>query len=342
MLRVGLVGIGAMGRGHLDIWLRLMKEEAPVQLVAICDIDKDKFKNKFLPGNMNIGLEAKYDFTPFHCYQDMGEMLAKEQLDIVDMALPTYIHAPMAIQALEAGCHVLCEKPMARTGKQCQDMIAAAKKARKKLMIAQCLRFFGEYIYLKDTIDSGRLGKVEGAYFFRGGDPPLWSYQNWLMQDDKAGGALLDQHIHDVDTINWLFGKPDAVSSIGRNIIPGSGYDFVSTNYIYKNGPSVNAQDDWCLYKSGFGATYRVGFEKGSLTYADGKLWEGNVEEDVRKEVKFDKESGYYREVRYFIDRIMDKTPMSRVLPQSTALTIRIAEAEIASCNKGGIPVKVR
>ena len=146
--------------------------------------------------------QSKYDFTRYHLYTDFDEMIANEELDYVDIALPTYLHSYYAIKALNAGKHVLCEKPMAINPTQCRMMIDAAKANGKKLMIAQCLRFWPAYETLKHYVDSGDFGKPVFCYFFRGGGWPKWSYQDWLLDETRSGGCLLDQHVHDVDTIN--------------------------------------------------------------------------------------------------------------------------------------------
>ncbi|MGI6538540.1 MAG: Gfo/Idh/MocA family protein [Caldicoprobacterales bacterium] len=205
MLKVGLIGIGFMGRGHLENYLKLESEGYPIRLTAICDIDENKFNNIFVPGNIDIG-NKKYDFSKYNLYTDIDEMLENENLDYVDIALPTYLHAKASIKALNKGIHVLCEKPMALNVEECKAMIDASEKNNKKLMIAQCLRFFPQYEYLKECVETKRFGRVTGAYFFRGGATPKWSYNNWLLKKEISGGALLDQHIHDVDTINWIFG----------------------------------------------------------------------------------------------------------------------------------------
>src|SRR5690554_6512314 len=106
MLKVGLVGIGFMGRGHLDIYIQMMEKEYPVKLVAICEVDEEKFEGKFLPGNLNVGM-GDYDFSKYNLYTDYDEMLEKEDLDYVDIALPTYLHAEAAVKALNKGLHVL-------------------------------------------------------------------------------------------------------------------------------------------------------------------------------------------------------------------------------------------
>lgn len=335
MIKVGLIGLGFMGRTHLDNYIRLESEGFPVKLVAICDVDSEKFKGKFAGGNIAVS-DNNYDFSKYNLYTCMDEMLEKEDMDYVDITLPTYLHAEATIKALEKGFHVLCEKPMARTSDECKKMIKTAEKTGKKLMIGQCLRFWPEYEILKEYVDSGKFGKVTSAYFYRGGGTPIWSFENWLLQKDKSGGALLDQHIHDVDTINWLFGKPDKVSTAAKNAIPGSGYDIVSTNYIYKDGKVVNAQDDWTLNGDyGFEMLYRVNFEKGNLVFEDGKL---TINPNDGKNFVPDhpNEMGYYREIQYFVNCIINDEPITIAPIESTMETIIIAEAEEASADNEG------
>lgn len=335
MLRVGLIGLGFMGRGHLDIYERLKSEGFPVELTAICDIDEEKLNGKFVAGNIDFG-SSKYDLAKYARYISIDEMLEKEELDYVDITLPTYLHAPVAIKALNKGLHVLCEKPMALSYEECEKMIEAAERNCKKLMIGQCLRFWPEYEYLKECVESGRYGKVNGAYFFRGGSTPRWSYDNWLLKKEKSGGCLLDQHIHDVDMINWLFGKPERVSAIGKNVYPGSGFDIVSTNYIYEDGKVINSQDDWTLNGDyGFEMLFRVNFEKANLIYERGIL-KVNPNDSNSFIPELSKDTGYYNEIRYFANSILSNTPIETATPASTAQTILIAEAELSSANKKG------
>lgn len=339
MVKVGLIGIGFMGRGHLDNYIRLESEGFPVKLVTLCDIDKEKFSKKSVEGNLDVG-NGNYDFSKYHIYTDIDEMLEKEELDYVDIALPTYIHAEASIKALNKGLHVLCEKPMARSSKECAMMIEAAKRNNKKLMIGHCLRFWPAYEYLNECIKSGRYGKVLGAYFYRGGSTPIWSYQNWLLKREKSGGALLDQHVHDVDTVNWLFGKPKAVSTIGQIAIEGDGYDILSTNYLY-DGIVVNTQDDWVLNGDyGFKMKFRVNFEKGNLIYENGML-KDNPNGDKGFVPEISKDSAYYREIKHFAKCVIGDKPIEIATGETSMETIKIAEAEEKSADNGGRFTKV-
>ena len=147
---------------------------------------------------------------------------------------------------------------------------------------------------------------------------------------------MLDQHVHDIDTINWLFGKPQFVSSIGKNVITGSGYDIVSTNYIYEDGKVINAQDDWTLNGDyGFQMLFRVNFEKGNLIFEKGKLKVNpNGEPSFTPELPAD--DGYYREIKYYLNAVIHDLPIETAAPESTKETIEIAVKEIASADNNG------
>ena len=337
MLKVGLVGLGFMGNSHLQNYIRLEEEGFPIKLVAICDVDDAKQGGALVEGNLPTGV-SPVDFTKYNFYKDMAEMIKTEELDYVDLCLPTYLHSPMAVEAMSLGMHVFCEKPMAISSDAAQKMIDAAKKYDKQLMIGQTLRFFPSYLYVKEAIDSNRYGNVVAGSFFRGGTTPVWSWENWLLQKEKSGGCLLDQHIHDVDTINWLFGAPESVSTSGKVINEGNGYDIVSSNYHYPDGKVINAEDDWTINNDDFGfeMRFRVNFEKGTIILENGKLvdyphGEKSFEPDISKE------NGYYLEIKHFAESILNNTRADvRVPSESAKQTIMIAEKEQESADQNG------
>ncbi len=341
MIRVGLVGVGAMGSGHLANYLRLMKEGHDVKLVAACDIRPEQLERKE-NSDLNIEIKREEFEAEYNKYTDFREMMDKEEMDYIDFAVPTYLHAKMAIAAMERGFHVLSEKPMALTVDECERMIETSMRTGRTLMVAQCLRFWPAYEELKRLVESGEWGKVISGMFFRGGATPKWSFEDWLRKKDKSGGALLDQHVHDVDTIQWLFGTPAYVSTSAVNAVEGSGYDAVSTNYLYADGKVINAMDDWTINGDDFGfeMIFRVNFEKGcavlgreglTLYPVGGK----KVEPDLAPD------DGYYREILYFLDCLKNGSAPARCTPASTMETIRIARAEVESADRGGERVKL-
>ncbi|MCL2664051.1 MAG: Gfo/Idh/MocA family oxidoreductase [Defluviitaleaceae bacterium] len=340
MFNVGLVGLGFMGAGHLNTYQQMEKDGLPVKLAAVCDVDEAKFKaGAATQGNIKVG-SGSFDLSAYSLYNDMDEMIACEQLDAIDICLPTYLHGPASVRAMEAGKHVFCEKPMAISSEMCGTMISASKRTGMKLMIGHTLRYWNVYEFLKSVVDENKFGKCISGYFFRGGQTPRWSWQNWLLTNEKSGGALLDQHIHDVDAINWLFGVPKSVSSIGRVVFPGSGYDAVSTNYFYGD-MVINAQDDWTINGDGYGfeMLFRVNFERGAVVLGNGKFKvcpnDGKVYEP-----ELSSEPAYYKELRLFYEYLNDLNNYDCIpLLESHRDTIRIAEAERESCDKNGASV---
>lgn len=338
MLKACLIGLGGMGRGHFDNYIRMMKEGQPVQLTAVCDINPEKFKNVKVDFNIKGVVSESQDMSAFRQYTSADEMLAAEKPDLVSIAIPTYLHADMAIKCLKAGANVFSEKPMALKVEDCQRMIDAAKEAGKYLMIGQCLRFWGEYEVAKEMISSGYLGKPISGYFWRGGGSPSNDPSNWYLHREMSGGCLFDQHVHDVDMIQYLYGMPKAVSSLGRNVFPNNGQDCVSTNYIYDGDYAVNAQDDWTLKGHGFSMTFRINFEGGSM-YMDHEGFKVITNEGKDITPDYCKDNAYYKEIMYLIDLILTGKPNLKNPPEESLKAIRIAVAEQKSADNHGLPV---
>lgn len=340
MVKAGLIGIGGMGRGHLANLVRFTNEGEIIKLVAACDIDPARFENGERKFNIDIGGDA-IDFSKFACYTDYEEMIEKEELDMVIIALPTYMHKDATLKCLDKGINVLCEKPMGLNPEECEIMMAKAKEVGKRLMIGQVLRFWGEYEVLKEYVDNKTYGEVTGAYFFRGGSLPVWCYEGWLFKRECGGGATHDQHVHDVDMVNYLFGLPKAVSTVGKIILPGSGHDSVSTNYIYDDNKVVNAQDDWTMQDDVFHMNFRVNFEKGTMQLRDDGLYVAG-EGEVPHKVEVDTENGYYKEAKYFATLIENPDMVNTVNPPEASMdTIRLVCAEEYSADNHGAVTEI-
>lgn len=336
-MKIGLVGFGFMGRMHFDNYARLMAEGQPIELVAICDLIIDELKDSKANGNMSTGREV-YDLSSYRLYDHLEKMLAEEQLDMIDLAVPTYLHAEMACSLLERGYHVFCEKPMARNSDDARKMAEMARKHGKKLMIGQCLRFWPGYEYLKETIEEKRFGQPTAGYFYRGSESP----KKWFLEEGLSGGALLDMHIHDSDMIQWLFGAPEKVSTIGRNVIPGSGYDIASTHYFYADGKVINSQVDWTLEGDfGFYMGYRVNFERGNVVF-DGSTVTVNPNEQSGFKAELPADDGYYRELKHFIEAIIQDIPIVICTPESAADSVTLVEMEEKSANADGAWVSLK
>ena len=156
VLRIGIVGFGFMGRQHLNCYRALPR----------CSGGRDlRQRQSTLKSSEKIrgqyrAIDASLDLGDVALYTDFEKMLAEQKLDAVSITLPTFMHRDFTVKALEAGLHVLCEKPMAMNVEQCEDMIAAAKTNKKILQIGHCIRFWPEYAKAKEIVDSGKYGNV--------------------------------------------------------------------------------------------------------------------------------------------------------------------------------------
>jgi 1,5-anhydro-D-fructose reductase (1,5-anhydro-D-mannitol-forming) len=263
VVRVGIVGFGFMGRQHLKCYRSLRG----VCVAAICDSDRARLKgNEKTKGNIGADKPA-LDLGGVVLYTDFEKMLAEEHFDAVSITLPTFMHRDFTVKALDAGVHVLCEKPMAMNAKQCEDMIAAAKKNKKILQIGHCLRFWPEYAKTKQIVDSGKYGNVLTASFRRVGAVPGWSWKNWLIHAKQSGGAIMDLHIHDTDYIQYMFGLPRAVRSEAV-VGPSGGFDYVATQYVYKNNKVVSAEGGFVMSPGfQFEMSFVISLSKATIVY---------------------------------------------------------------------------
>ena len=165
MLKAAIIGFGGIAQAHKKGY-DLLENEGKVKLVAACDIRKEAFEKQI---EINLKSDTPATANTFHQYTDLDEMLANESIDFIDICVPTYLHAELAIKMLNKGYHVLSEKPMALSSEVCDTMLEAEKESGKHFMIAQCLRFFPEYEYLKTCIEENKYGKrsVEVVYLLR-------------------------------------------------------------------------------------------------------------------------------------------------------------------------------
>ena len=299
MKKVAIVGFGFMGRTHYGSW----KKVKGAKVVAICDSNLAQLTNK-VKGNGSQADDAT-DFTGIAIYEDFAKMLAECPCDIVDVTLPTPLHPTMVKAALAAGKDVLCEKPMAVDAKTCDGILAAAKKAKGKLMVAQCLRFSEPHLYVKNLIDSGKYGKVISADFARVSMTPGWSAgggKSWFLDEAKSGGVALDLHIHDTDLVNWWFGRPKGVSSQAHRRADGVMLH-IATSYLYPD-KVVSAVGNWgAVQPFVFEASFRVMFER-AVVVCDTRRTPSFVvypEKGKPFTPKFKSEDPYFNEIKAFL-----------------------------------------
>ena len=195
-VRIGIIGLG-MGRHHAKAY----RDSGKAEIVALCD--------------MSEPLLAEYSavYPGARTCKTVDEMFAGGGLDAVSVALPNYLHAPVTVAALHAGCHVLCEKPMATNAREAEQMLQASRETGKKLMIHFNYRFSQPSRFLKRYVDEGHLGQVYYAHtrWLRArGIPKLGGW--FGIKALSGGGPLIDLGVHRLDLAMWLMGYPRAIS----------------------------------------------------------------------------------------------------------------------------------
>lgn len=213
MQKIGLVGLGFMGNTHLDAY----KHVENAEVAAICTSSKgDEITRKF-----NGSIVSDYE-----------DLLRNNDIDIIDICVPTYLHEEYILKAAQAGKHIFCEKPLTLSLKSAYRIAEEVYKSGVALFVGHVLRFWPEYQTIKSYIEKDKLTDLQFIHAQRLGQFPAWS--NWFQYPEKSGGALYDLHIHDIDFVYYLLGEPQSVYAVGSQNKYGA-WDHVMTTLTFKN-----------------------------------------------------------------------------------------------------------
>jgi len=359
LLKAGVIGLG-MGGNHLAAYL----EHPDVEVVAIADRREDR--RALLPTN--------YPTFKGKVYTEGIEMIRKEKLDIVSVAVPNNQHMELTVAALESGANVLCEKPMAMNEAEARKMLDTAKRCGKKLGIDFSYRFNPQSRAMKDMIEEGALGEIYWArsvWFRRRGVPGMAKSNfntgtaksapmgSWFFDKAQSGGGpLIDLGVHRLDLALWLMGYPTP--------------QWVMASTYTKFGPAIAAKAG-CKYTVEDLASAMIKFDNGSTLELDAS-WASNIREKELQTIRllgtaggmyqYNLEEGYSYQVEYynefagrafdcamhtatptpsaytlFADAVRDDTPFL-VQPEEGVTVMRILDAIYRSAETGA-PVKL-
>lgn len=347
-LRAGVVGLGWAGQQHMDAYATL----PGVELVAIAGMEDGPREQ----------LGEQYGVA--RRYRDWQELVADGDLDVVSVAVPTFLHAPIAVGALDAGIHVLSEKPIARTAAEAQSMVDAAHRSGRVLEVAFNHRRRGDIEALKAAIDEGRIGRpyhARAIWLRRSGIPALGS---WFTNREMAGGGpLIDIGVHVLDYALHLFGEPrvTAVSAVTHSELGirgrggaaggkqqvGSAYeveDLASLLLRLEGGGSIVLETSWAAYRPAgdeFGITL-YGTEGGAdlrvVDYAPAgelTLFTGDGEESADVQVTADPGRGHLAVVETFLEHVADEPNWSHWDGSLALDRARVIDAAYESASRG-------
>jgi predicted dehydrogenase len=330
-LQVGIVGVGGIGRDqHLPGWAAVPFAE----VVAAADLSEEALKRycEFLP--------------PARRFRDWHNLVALDELDIIDVCTPNRTHAPIAMAALAAGKHVLCEKPLATTAAEARAMVEAARKSGRLLMVAQHLRFEPCSRQIKALIDAGMLGEIYYAraqWLRRRMVPPRTTF---IERRLSGGGPALDVGVHVLDLAYWLLGAPEPLSVAAftddrlahREDLSGvwgnwdrdrfDVEDFAVGFVRFANGACLVLESSWLAFQAERELIRVQGFgERGGFVWPDGLVvGETNrVPWDMRLS-ETPKVQPHHEEILQFALAIRDGLPNPVPLEEALAV-IRILEA---------------
>ncbi len=334
-LKVGLIGCGAIAQEHHLPYWRELEEEGRVTIVGLCDVVIERCE-----AEAKLCKKAKV-------YSDYKKMLKDEQFDIIDICTQNRLHAPMTISALEAEANVLVEKPIAMNAVEAEKMVESAKKYKRKLMVAQHMRFESGAEKVKEVIDKGTLGRIytaEAKWLRRRGIP---GWGKFHIAKESRGGPLIDIGVHMIDLCYWLMGAPKPISASAKVYrMFGDRPDLFNADWgVPYNVKEFDVED----YAVGF-----IRFEN-DITMQVSFSWAANIPEEVYNvSVLGDKagitthppgvysadhssltrytwdwlskEDGHRREIRHFVECIEEDMPV-RVKPEESLNVQKIIDA---------------
>lgn len=329
---VGILGLGFMGRTHLRAWRSAAEAGFENRLAAVCDRDPERRAGSGGPRGNLEGEGAQgplFDPRSVRAYEDPRELLADPEVEVVSICTHTETHVPLALAALEAGKHVLVEKPLALGSAAIEPLARAAARARTLCMPALCMRFWPGWDLVRERIAGGEHGRARSAVFRRLSARPAWS-SDFYADSARSGGALLDLHVHDADFVLWCFGSP-------RELISAGSLEHITTLYRYPGGPAhVVAEGGWD-HSPGFEFRmgYTVVFEHATLDFDSARKDPLLLSRAGRSEpIALPPISGYDAEVRHMLQCIEHGTPLRATVADALAHT-RLIEAERASLESG-------
>ncbi len=343
-LRVGVIGLG-MGHAHVKGY----QSHPNAEVVAAADADPVRLEQK----SNELGIAGRYT--------DAKKMLQRESLDVVSVVTPNKFHKPLTLAAFDAGCHVLCEKPMAMNAREARDMLAASKAAKKRLMINFSYRFTPQTQAIKKAVDDGILGDV---YFGR----TIWhrrrgmpGFGGWFGTKSLAGGGpLIDLGVHRLDLALWLMGYPKPVWVLGSTYNKIAGplakqakktfdvEDLAAALIKFDNGATLEVEASWAanIRQQEEQSTRLLGTRAGLSQYNINEGYEYEAEFYLDKDgVQFDMkvhppvpnvQSSYY----HFIDSIVNNKPHIAT-GEEGLIVMELLDAIYTSAAKG-MPIKIR
>ena len=226
-MKLGLVGAGFMGGVHLNAYAGMPE----VEVVGVADARPES-------------AAAAAALAGARTYGSYEELVAAEDVEVVDVCLPTPFHKELAVKAAGDGKHVILEKPIARTREDAGEILAAFSGEGPRLFVGHVVRFFPEYVTIKNRVDAGDLGTV-GVVRTSRRSPFLMGWNDWYADWRASGGVLLDLVIHDFDFLRWTLGEVERVYARGVLGREFNRLDYALVTLRFAGGAIAHVEGQW-------------------------------------------------------------------------------------------------
>lgn len=323
MVKIGLIGAGFIAGVHANAYAAVSEAQV-VAVTSLQRADSQKIADR-------LGARV---------YDTVEELLADPEVEAVDICVPTYAHRDVVLQAAAAGKHVLCEKPIARTVTEADEMIAACREAGVQFMVAHVMRWEPTAEKARQVVESGALGPVRLVRMTLGGSFPTWGYENWFADFQKSGGPFLDLVIHNFDWLNWVFGPVQRVFARNVNGPHLERGDYGLAILKFKSGVIAHVEAMWNAPEGyPFEDRYEIAGTQGLYEYGDHRppidMWVRGEDGRGRRHAEAPHSTdGFAAEIRHFVECCRTGQP-PRVTPEEAREAIRIALAAIESAAIG-------
>jgi predicted dehydrogenase len=320
VVKLGLIGCGGISRAHINAYRSLADR---VKVVAVADIVESRAKS----AAEATGAEAYY--------LDYRKILERRDIDAVDMCLPHDLHAKVTVEAAEAGKHVLCEKPIARTLREADQMIEAAKRNNVKLMIAENYRFIPEVEAARVLINQGVIGKVFLGKTDFSAFPEDLAQSGWKLYAERVGGGVvIDSGIHYVDLMRWLLGEVEAVVAFTNHLIrlEITGEDTGCILFRHRSGAISVLALTWAVRHTGEEFLFKVYGSEGTLACSTCLTL---YKEGGARRIEVKSRDSFTAEIEHFINCVeKDETPLvtGEEARRDLELVLATYEAAVKGC----------
>lgn len=303
-MRVGIVGAGTMGQAHAAAWKNLASMGA--ELAGI----------QSARGRSAGALAGQYGVRH---YEDYAALL--EDVDVVDLCVPTDVHKELTLRAAQAGKHVICEKPIALTLEDGRAMIDACEKAGVRLFIGHVLRFVPEYASAQAVVASGQIGKPAVIRLTRASYQPRKAADNWFVDEVRSGGMILDLMIHDYDYARWLAGNVTRVyARSARALRPDAVGDYALVTLRFASGAIGHIEGGWAYPPGFFRTSIDIAGTGGLLEWSSDRTQPvqthlmadaAEAAAEVGLPPSLEAENPFDAQLRHFYEAVVHKTPFS-------------------------------